>query len=79
MAQWIECTRASDNTPVRINLDTVSWMRRNEEEGFTVISFKAPWKDNSIRVLEQPEEILANPRGNTTLKNKAIEKGEANM
>ncbi len=57
MAEWIKCTRKFDGTPVYINLDTVKWLRRNEEEDFTAISW-ATGDENIVRVLEYPEEIL---------------------
>ncbi len=57
MAEWIKCTRKFDGTPVYINLDTVKWLRRNEEEDFTAISW-ATGDENIVRVLEYPDEIL---------------------
>ncbi len=57
MAEWIRCTRKLDGTPVYINLDTVKWLRRNEEEDFTAISW-ATGDENIVRVLEYPEDIL---------------------
>ena len=57
MAEWIRCTRKLDGTPVYINLDTVKWLRRNEEEDFTAISW-ATGDENIVRVLEHPEDIL---------------------
>ena len=57
MAEWIRCTRKLDGSPVYINLDTVKWLRRNEEEDFTAISW-ATGDENIVRVLEYPEDIL---------------------
>ncbi len=51
MAEWIKCTRKFDGTPVYINLDTVKWLRRNEEADFTAISW-ATGDENIVRVLE---------------------------
>jgi hypothetical protein len=58
MAHWVKCTRRSDNTPIYINLETVSWLRWNDEEGFTAISW-ARGEDNIIRARERPNEIFA--------------------
>ena len=71
MAKWVKCTRISDDSPVYINLNAVSWLRRNEREQFTVISFDARVKDNLIRVSEEPVEIFAGPRAKPAPKEKA--------
>jgi hypothetical protein len=57
MAKWVKCTRASDNLPVYLNLDTVRWLRRNEQDKLSLISWGSGDKDH-IRVVEQPEEIF---------------------
>jgi hypothetical protein len=57
MAKWMRCTRKSDSTPIYIHLDMVRWLRWNDEENFTVISW-ANGEENIVRVLEHPEEIF---------------------
>jgi hypothetical protein len=57
MARWVKCTRRSDGTPIYINLDTANWLRWNDEEGFTAISWPSG-EENIIRVWERPDEIL---------------------
>jgi hypothetical protein len=57
MAEWVRCTRKFDGMAVYINLDTVKWLRRNDEEDFTAISW-ATGDENIVRVLEYPEDIL---------------------
>jgi hypothetical protein len=58
VAEWVKCTRLSDNAAIYVNLDAVNWLRRNEQDGFTVVSFGSHEKDNFIRVSEPPEEIF---------------------
>ena len=59
MSNWTTCTRKSDEEPIYLNLDTVERMRWNEAEGCTVVVWPGG-KDNFVRVLERPEEILIN-------------------
>ena len=57
MAKWVKCTRVSDNLPVYLNLDTVRWLRRNEQDKFSLISW-GPGDKDLLRVVEQPQEIF---------------------
>jgi hypothetical protein len=57
MASFIQCRRKSDNTPIHINLDTVTWLRWNDDENFTAISW-GRGEENIVRVWERPNEIL---------------------
>ena len=59
MASWVTCTRKSDQKQIHLNLDTVERIRWNEAEGCSVVIWPGG-KDRFIRVLEGPEEILAN-------------------
>jgi len=58
MAQWVRCTRKLDSTEIFINLDTVTWLRRSEDDSFTFISW-AQGDENLVRVLERPEQIFS--------------------
>lgn len=55
MANWVKCTRKIDEKPIYVNLDTPMTMRWNEDEEFSVVMWS---KDDLVRVLETPEEIL---------------------
>jgi hypothetical protein len=57
VANWVKCTRKTDGTPIYINLDTVTWLRRNEAEDFTAIAW-ATGEQGLVRVWEYPEKIL---------------------
>jgi hypothetical protein len=57
MANLVKCTRKIDETPIYLNLDTVMWLRWNEDENFTIVSWAAH-QENVVRVLERPEDIL---------------------
>ena len=58
MAHWVKCTRRSDNSPIYINLETIHWLRWNDEESFTAISWMRG-EENVIRVNERPDKIFA--------------------
>ena len=57
MSRWIICTRKGDDTPIYIDLDSVRWMRWNENEDFTAL-YWAGGEENVVRVRETPEEIF---------------------
>ena len=57
MAHWIKCTRISDHTAIYINLETASWLRWNDEEGFTAVSWTQR-EENIVRVWERPEQLI---------------------
>jgi hypothetical protein len=57
MAQWVKCTRKADDMPIYVNISIALWLRRNEEQNFTLVCW-AGAKENIVRVLETPEEIL---------------------
>lgn len=59
MSNWVTCTRKSDEEPIYLNLDTVERMRWNEAEDCTIVVWPGG-KDNFVKVLERPEEILIN-------------------
>ena len=59
MASWVACTRKSDKARIYLNLDMVERLRWNEAESCSVVLWPGG-KDQFIRVLERPEEILTN-------------------
>jgi hypothetical protein len=58
MANWVICTRKVDQAPIYINLDAVMWLRWNEDEELTVLTWSSK-NGEIVRVLEKPEEIFA--------------------
>lgn len=57
VANWVKCTRKADEMVVYLNLDTVQHLRWNEIELFTVVSMPGG-KENNIRILERPEDLV---------------------
>jgi hypothetical protein len=63
MSHIVKCTRLADKAEIYINLDTVMWLRWNEEKGCTVITWTGA-KENLVRVTEHPDDILGVPAEN---------------
>ncbi len=59
MAVWVQCTRKADNSPIYLNLDNAIWLRWNEEERFTAVSWTNGLMEAIVRVTETPDEILS--------------------
>ena len=59
MSNWVICTRKSDEEPIYPHLDTVERMRWNEAGDGTIVVWPGG-KDNFVKVLQGPEEILIN-------------------
>lgn len=57
MSRIVKCTRLADKTPIYMNLDAVVLLRRNEQKGFTMVTWFGG-KESFVRVVEKPEEIL---------------------
>jgi hypothetical protein len=58
MAIWVQCARKTDGTLIYLNLDNAIWLRRNEDEDFTAVSWTSGYSENIVRVVETPEEIF---------------------
>ena len=58
MGTWVRCTRKFDNAPIYVNFGEVAWLRWNDEENFTAISW-ASGDENVVRVIEHPSQILS--------------------
>jgi hypothetical protein len=58
MAIWVQCARKTDGTLIYLNLDNAIWLRRNEDEDFTAVSWISGYSENIVRVVETPEEIF---------------------
>jgi hypothetical protein len=58
MAKWVKCTRKADEEVVHVNLDAVMLLKWNERDSFTLVLMPGG-KQNAVRVLERPEDILA--------------------
>jgi hypothetical protein len=58
VAIWIQCTRKTDGTLIYLNLDNAIWLRWNEEEGFTAVSWISGRSEHIVRVVETPEKIF---------------------
>jgi hypothetical protein len=72
MANWVKCTRKSDNETIYLNLDAVEALRWSETGGFTVVSFPGG-KDKVARVLEHPDELFqSEERKSATSRRKQI-------
>lgn len=61
MADWVVCTRKADNMRIHLNLGTVRWLRWDENGEFTLVSWSTG-KEDAIRLLEHPNELLKNER-----------------
>jgi hypothetical protein len=59
MAVWVQCTRKTDDSPVYLNLDNAIWLRWNEEERFTAVSWINGLTETIVRVTETPDEIFS--------------------
>jgi hypothetical protein len=70
MNRIVKCTRLADQAEVHINLATVMWLWRNEEKDCTIIAWPGA-KENLVRVVEHPEEILGVPAENEKVRKKA--------
>jgi hypothetical protein len=73
MANWVKCTRKADEAPIYLNLDTVMFLKWNELDGFTLVLLPGG-KQNTIRVLERPEDILK--ADNQSVSNKTMRRGK---
>ena len=58
MANWVECIRVADGSPIYLNLDNAIWLRWNDEEHFTAVSWVNGLTEAIVRVKETPEEIF---------------------
>jgi hypothetical protein len=59
MAIWVECTRNTDASLIYLNLDNAIWLRWNDEEHFTAVSWINGLTETMVRVRETPDEIFS--------------------
>jgi len=59
MSVWVECTRKTDDTPIYLNLDNAIWLRWNDDERFTAVSWINGLTETIVRVRETPDEIFS--------------------
>ena len=70
MNRIVKCTRLADQAEMYLNLDTVMWLRWNDEKACTAITWPGA-KEHLVRVTEHPDEILGIPAENEKAPKKA--------